>query len=231
MPKIAIVAALEREVRPLVGSWKISEREYSGRKFRVYEDGDAVLVCGGIGPEAARRATEAILALYESAIVYSVGYAGALDPSLRVAEVVRPARVINTRDGSSVEIRGGDGVLVSHDIVAAVAQKSRLRDSYGAQVVDMEASGVARAAEGRGVPFQAVKVISDEFDFELPETGRFVSADGRFQEAAFALFVAVRPWLWPRVLQLARNSGRASRALCAELQKILSNSIPAATVR
>ena len=228
MPRIAIVAALEREVRPLIKHWRANDREYSGRRFRFYENGDAVAVCAGIGPEAARRATEAILASYESAIVYSVGYAGALDPSLKVAEVVRPARVINTKDGSSVQIDGGNGVLVSHDIVATTGQKSKLRDAYGAQAVDMEAAGVARAAEGRGVPFQAMKVISDEVGFELPETGRFISADGHFRELGFALFVAVRPWLWFRVLQLARNSVRAAGSLCAELQKVVSSHLPAA---
>lgn len=230
MSRVAIVAALEREVRPLIQHWRVNDRDYSSRGFRFYESGDAVVVCGGIGPEAARRATEAILALYESAIVYSVGYAGALETSLKVADVIRPGRIINTSDGSSVQIHGGTGVLVSHGVMATVEQKSQLRNAYGAQAVDMEASGVARAAEARGVLFQAVKVISDEVHFELPETGRFVSSDGRFQEARFALFVAVRPWLWPRVLQLARNSARASRALCAELQKMLFEKIPAGSV-
>jgi hypothetical protein len=88
---------------------------------------------------------------------------------------------------------------------------------------------VARAAEARGAAFQSLKVISDAFNFELPQTGRFVTSDGRFQEGRFALFVALRPWLWARVLQLARNSSRATRALCAELQKLLSQKIHADT--
>jgi adenosylhomocysteine nucleosidase len=226
MSRVAIVAALEREVRPLIKHWRVNDRDYSGRGFRFYESGGAVVVCGGIGREAARRATDAILALYESAIVYSVGYAGALETSLKVAHVIRPARIINTSDGSSVQIHGGNGVLVSQGVMATVEQKLQLRNAYRAQAVDMEASGVAQAAEARGVPFQAVKVISDEVHFELPETERFVSSDGRFREGRFALFVAVRPWRWPRVLQLARNSARASRVLCAELQKILSQKIP-----
>lgn len=231
MRKIAIVAALERELLPLIKHWGVSEHEYSGRKFRFYKDGDAVVVCGGIGPQAARRATEAVLALYGSSCVYSVGYAGALDLSLKVADVIRPVQVIDANDGSSTQIAAGNGVLVSQTVMANVEQKSRLRDAYGAQAVDMEASGVARAAEARGVPFQAIKVISDEFDFELPDSGRFVNTDGRFQQIRFALFLALRPWLWARVVQLARNSARASRALCAELQKMLSEKIPAGSVR
>ena len=230
MPEIAIVAALEREVRPLVKHWGRNDREYSGRKFRFYENGNAVVVCGGIGPEAARRATEAVLALYGTSIVYSVGYAGGLDASLKVGDVIKPARVVNVSDGSSLLITGGNGVVISQGVTATVEQKSRLRDAYGAQAVDMEASGVARAAEARGIPFQAIKVISDEFDFELPATEHFVSRDGQFRAARFALFVAIRPWLWGRVLRLARNSARATRALCVELRKIVSEKIGAGSI-
>ena len=56
MPKLAIVAALEREVWPLVKDWKVSERECDGKKFKFFEKADSVLVCGGIGAQAARRA-------------------------------------------------------------------------------------------------------------------------------------------------------------------------------
>jgi len=56
MPKLAIVAALEREVSGLIGSWTRVERDHEGRKFIFFEHDDMVLVCGGIGPEAARRA-------------------------------------------------------------------------------------------------------------------------------------------------------------------------------
>ena len=61
MPEVAIVAALERELRPLVREWKVAEREHAGRRFRFFESDRAVVVCGGIGPEAARRATEAVI--------------------------------------------------------------------------------------------------------------------------------------------------------------------------
>ncbi|HZQ95480.1 MAG TPA: hypothetical protein VFA67_10760 [Candidatus Sulfotelmatobacter sp.] len=220
MCRLALVAALEREVRPLIKEWRGHAREHGGRSFTFYENGKAVVVCGGIGTEAARRAAEAVTVLYAPDVVYSVGYAGALDSALKVGNLVRPARVVNAGDGSSTAIVQGSGVLVSQTRPATVADKSRLREAYGAHSVDMEAAAVARAAEARSVAFRAVKVISDEFDFELPATGRFVDTEGRFQEARFALFAALRPWLWPRVIQLARNSARATRVLCAELRHI-----------
>jgi adenosylhomocysteine nucleosidase len=226
MSRLAIVAALEREVRPLIKQWHVHEREHAGHTFRFYENGEAVLVCGGIGPQPARRAAEAVLVLYRPNFLYSVGYAGALDPALRPGDLLRPARVINGSDGSRVDLSQGDGVLLSDTSLATVTRKSLLRESYGAQAVDMEASAVARAAEARGVSFHALKVISDEFNFELPATERFVDTEGRFHEARFGLHVALRPWLWLPVIRLARNSACATRVLCAELREILAKEVP-----
>ena len=229
MSRVAIVAALEREVRPLVRAkeWRVSEKVVDGRRFRFFEKDDFVLVCGGIGAEAARRAAEAVIAMYAPKVIYSVGFAGALDPGLKVGSILRPRRVVNAGDGSSVNLNCGDGVLVSFGSVASPEQKASLRDSFGAQAVDMEAAAVARAAEVRGVEFAVVKVISDEFDFRFPSTERFVDSNGQFLEGRFAWFAALRPWLWPQVVRLAGNSNRASHALCDWLRKM--NSEPVTT--
>ena len=125
--KVAIVAALEREVRALVKSWRTTEREYEGRRFRFFEGDEVVLVCGGIGAEAARRATEAVIALYQPELVRSVGFAGAVDPRLKVGEIFLPSRVIDARDGSSIETGTGFGVLVSAPAIADAGQKIKLK--------------------------------------------------------------------------------------------------------
>lgn len=221
MSRVAIVAALEREVRPLVKQWSVNEKEHGGRRFRFYERENVVLVCGGIGAQAARRAAEAVIALFGPGLIYSAGFAGALEARLKVGDVFEPARVVNAGDGSSVLVERGEGVLISFVAVASREQKSKLRDSFAAQAVDMEAAAVARAAEARGVRFAAVKAISDEFDYSFPDMERFVDADGRFREGRFAWFAAIRPWLWPQVMQLASNSKRASRSLCRRLQEVI----------
>jgi len=224
MSRIAIVAALEREVRPLIRVWHVSEKEHEGRRFRFFAEDDVVLICGGIGAEAARRAAEAIIVLYRPTMLYSVGYAGALEQGLKVGGLIRPSRLIDVRDGSRAEIAGGQGVLVSYASVASPEQKRKLQKSYGAQAVDMEAASVARAAQARGIEFAVLKIISDEYDFDFPATGRFVDSEGRFSEIRFAMFTALRPWLWPKVMRLARNSRCATQALCEELRKIVTGS-------
>jgi len=220
MTKVAIVAALEREVRPLIRNWRMVEREHEDKRFKFFEDGaGTVLVCGGIGEQAARRATEAVIALYRPEIVQSVGFAGALNPALAVGDIVSPGRVTDAKDGSSVSLGTGNGVLLSFASVAGAGQKSKLAEAYGAQAIDMEAAAVAKSAGSHGVRFVVTKVISDEFAFEMLPMDRFVSRNGQFATASFVGFAVMRPWLWAKVIRMARRSNKAAKALCSELQR------------
>jgi adenosylhomocysteine nucleosidase len=220
-----MVAALEREVWPLVKDWKVSERECDGKKFKFFEKADSVLVCGGIGAQAARRATEAVINLYKPKMVQSVGFAGALDRSWKVGAILTPSQVIDAQDGSRVEIANGEGVLISVAAIASVERKQKLAKTYGAQAVDMEAAAVAKGAEARQLAFSAVKVISDELDFELPSAEEFIDGDGQFKAGKFVEFVAVRPWLWVRVVRLWKNSAIATNALCKFLAERLKDTV------
>jgi len=233
--RIAIVAALQREISALVKDWTVSTAEHEGREFIFYESGYAVVVCGGIGPAAARRAAEAIIVRYSPEIVISAGIAGALVPELRVGETVFPETVIDTQDGSRHETAIKDTPLAntplgrtrlaSYPQVAGVEQKQKVAKSYGAQAVDMEAAAVARAAQVHGLPFIAIKSISDEYTFDLPDMSPFIR-DGEFQTARFAGHLALRPWLWLSMYRLARNTRIASENLCAWLREsALTNTI------
>lgn len=226
MSKVAIIAALEREVGGLTKGWSRVEREHEGRSFVFAERDEMVVVCGGIGMDAARRAAEAAIALYHPTLVQSVGFAGALDKTLHIGDIFAPKVVIDARDGSrvNIEIDSGNrsrkrkGTLVSFMGVAGINQKANLAQAYGAHAVDMEASAVAAAARVHGIQFDAAKAISDEANFEMPETARFIDVQGRFKTSSFAFFVALRPWLWPRGARLANNSRRAARALGEHLE-------------
>jgi len=218
-----MVAALEREISPLVRNWKACEQDYSGRRFRFFEYGYRVAVCGGIGPQAARQATEAVISLYRPSMVVSVGFAGALDDSLRVGQIFEPRLVVDAGDGSRTDTGAGAGVLVSFSSVAGREQKARLATSYQAQAVDMEAASVARGAETHGLRFAAVKVVSDEASFEMPSMEPFTRPDGSFASGCFAFHAALRPWTWGTIFRLARNSAKAAQQLCEYLEKHVGN--------
>jgi adenosylhomocysteine nucleosidase len=240
--KIAIIAALEREISSLVKGWRSNRIEHEGCTFTFHEGDHAVVVCGGIGAEAARRAAEAAIIHYSPDLLISAGVAGALVPELNVGDTIFPALVIDTQDGSRHETAIhhapigntalGRTILASFPEIASVSQKQQLAKSYGAHAVDMEAAAVARAAQSHNLPFLAVKAISDDVRFEIPEMNRFVR-QGRFETKLFLLHLAPRPWLWLDVIRLARNTRIASDNLCAWLRdSVLTNTIvPGTTAR
>ena len=223
---IALVSAIEEEIAPLVRDWKAGEISYDGRRFPFFEsdhgDYKIVAVCSGIGAEHGRRAAEAVIQKAKPGKIVSVGFAGGLDPALKVGDIVEPRVVVNGADGSRTDTGRGSGIVVSSPAVADRDQKRKLATAYGAIAVDMEGASVALGAQAHGIEFAALKSISDERDFAMPPVNDFVSPLGRFRHVGFALHVALRPWLWPRTFALARNSGRASKTLCAAIQRYLN---------
>jgi adenosylhomocysteine nucleosidase len=205
-----IIAALPREVAPLVKGWKCEK--LPGNRT-IYLRDNAVVACAGMGPSRVALAVTAARALLPLTELISVGLAGACDPALRVGDVVRAGVVIDRNTGERFLDERYDTVLVSTSAILSVAEKERLRVAYDAAAVDMEAATVARLARAHGLTFRAIKVISDTADFNMGGLSGFATEDGQFREGAFALHAAVRPWMWGRLTRLAKNSGRAVKAL------------------
>jgi adenosylhomocysteine nucleosidase len=235
MKKAAIIAALDRELHPLVEGWARTFLESGGRSLVCYEQRGMVAVAGGIGCERAEQAARAAVASFQPEVLISAGLAGALIRSLKVASIVTPNVIVDAARG--VEYRcqlGGDvvggGVLVSSGAIADAEAKAGLVERYHALVVDMEAAGVARVAQETGTGFRCVKAISDELDFALPPLHRFVDEEGVFQSGRFAAWAVLRPRHWLAVVRLARNSAKAAKALAARLEKDLAGNVRSATV-
>jgi len=221
----AIIVALPREVKQLVQGWQ--RRELPGKIF-VYTNESAVVACAGMGEARAALAVQAAMTVQAAAgrpvtALISAGLAGACDPALRVGNMVRAGVVIDSRTGEHFASSGFRQVLLTAPTIASIREKARLFASYSASAVDMEAAAVARIARGHELRFEAIKVISDEADFEIEGLSQFATEDGQFREAAFGAHAALRPRLWGRVSQLARNSSRALSALAVELDRTLKS--------
>lgn len=232
MNTIAIVAALERELHPLVKGWKNSALTHKDRTYRVYEYDNVIAVSGGIGSKPAAAATQAIVAKYRPQMLLSVGLAGALIRSLKVANVITPNVIVDAATGSEYRCESGGGVLVSAGEIAGSDTKQQLVERFHALAVDMEAAGIAAVAAQEQIGFRCVKAISDEADFAMPPLNRFVDADGNLQTGKFAAWASVRPGVWPKMIALGRNSNRAAEALCVWLKQHLATGLqPSRVVR
>jgi nucleoside phosphorylase len=228
--KLAIIVALEREIAPLTNDpfWRAVKLVPSA--YRNYESNQGFIVCSGIGGQAARTAAEEIVDRVGPSTLISAGVAGSLTPRWKVGDVIAPAAVVQFAAATPMptallpEIPGlqRGGTLVSAASVAGPEMKSRLARQYQADTVDMEAGFVAEVAAAHAIPFAAVKAISDEYDFVLPDLGRFAGPDGRFLTSRFVLYSMLRPRTWPAVSRLAFNSSKASQELCRVLRILLA---------
>jgi adenosylhomocysteine nucleosidase len=220
--KVGIVSAMQREVGPLLKSWQEGLLEYEERKYTVWRTNGAVYIQSGIGRDPAIFATRALVGNQRPDILVSAGFAGALTRLLTVGESIAPGTVIDAQTGKKFILHSGTGVLVSASVIADEAEKTALASRYNAEAVDMEAAAVAQVAEENGIPFCTVKTISDELGFPMPPLNTYVNDDGQLASARFAAHIAVHPGYWPSVMQLARNSKKASQELSSALKHLLS---------
>lgn len=228
--ELAIIAALPREVQGLVGRKPWRRTQAVRALYGAYERSGCIVICAGIGANAARAAAEQALTLKPRAII-SAGLAGALTPELNVGTVVLPRIIVGSGDPVPIElsvkaalpgIRAG-GVLVSASGVAGPEGKRLLAAQYGAQLVDMEAVPVAEMAACHAIPFLAVKCISDEFDFPMPDMEPFITPEGRFLTGKFSAYGMLHPSLWSVISRLASNTKRASQELCRVLRFLVES--------
>ena len=225
-----MIAAMEREVAPLVRGWKKGALVSGGRAFSLLERECVLVAVSGIGSKNAELAARAVVDQFRPSMLISVGLAGALIRSLKVGSIFTPSVVVDAADEAEYRCsadsdRVSGGVLVSSGEIAGTRMKQELVNRFHALVVDMEAAGVARVAQHESIGFRCVKAISDEADFVMPPMAGFIDSSGNFQDSKFAAWAALRPWQWARVAALARNSRRATRSLCDWLEKDLTTEL------
>lgn len=215
--KLALIAAMPAEIALLTRKWRRFWLATQTDRFRAWQQGDAVAVASRMGGDCAALATRAAIAYLHPELVISVGWAGALDPALKVGDLVVPATVIHTDSGERFSTAAGFGELITAGTVAGAGEKQTF-SAHSALAVDMEAAAVARIAREKGVPFLAIKSISDEYDFAVPGLDRYRDPRGNFRYPSFVFHTLLRPALWPLVLRMGRNTRLSAQSLCGTLR-------------
>ncbi|HEY1878779.1 MAG TPA: hypothetical protein VGG68_02485 [Caulobacteraceae bacterium] len=157
----------------------------------------------------------------------SFGLCGALDPSLKVGDLVIGEAVTDgeRRYDCDAPWTAALGDTLPHarqglfwadgEMITGVEEKMRRLQTTGAVAVDMESHIAARAAADHGVPFAIVRAVSDSAMTALPPAAKAAFApDGRIDVAAMAKQVMFGRLsdLWD-LIPLARDAGLAFRAL------------------
>ena len=164
--------------------------------------------------------------------VISIGIAGALSPDLKAGDVVIAERAVTANevfetDGKwtarlAAALREARiGALLGRGTIADSADvKAALHSSTSADAVDMESHLAARAARARGLPFAAVRAISDRADHTLPPAALVaMKLDGSIALGRVLKSVVIKPAQIPALIRTAHDSEKAFAALlrCVEI--------------
>jgi adenosylhomocysteine nucleosidase len=206
---IAVVCAVPAERRALA--------ELAGPELAIH--------VSGMGAAAAGRTAAAVTARPLRALV-SAGFCGALSPELRVGDLVAPDEVHDHATGERfapdpemlAAAPGVRGTLVSAVRLARTpADRARLEGV----AVDMESAALARASRAAGVPFLALRAVTDETRHRLPDFDRLMDAAGRLTPGAGLLYFLRHPREVPALVRLGPAVREAGRALRAGLEQTL----------
>jgi adenosylhomocysteine nucleosidase len=153
------------------------------QEARIAAGPGMAVICSSSDP----RQLRALLTVFDPTTirgVISFGVAGGLDPSLKSGDVVVATEVMagdarwlaglslnetllaSLALGRRRIVRGG--LAGVEEVVMARARKAALRSVTGAAAVDMESHIAADYAAKAGLPFAALRVISDPADRTLP---------------------------------------------------------------
>jgi hypothetical protein len=214
----AILFALEREASPF--------RRLSGCVHRVdalvpsWTDGRGVfVVVTGMGAEKSRAALEWLLGARRPARVVSAGFCGSLVAAHRVGAVIRPGAVF--AEGDEPGKWEGIGLVSVGAPVHCAEARAGLHAATGAGIVDMESATVMRGCAREGIPFDCLRVVSDDPSRPLPAELSAILDGERLLVRRLLACLTRRPCLARDLLRLARDSQLAGRVLARVLLEMV----------
>ena len=199
------------------------------QEARIAAGPGMTVICSSSDPQQLR----ALLTVFDPSTirgVISFGIAGGLDPTLRSGDVVVATEVLSgdTRWlaglalneeliasvalGSRRVVRGG--LAGVEQMVVAQSRKAALRSETGAAAVDMESHIAAAYAAEAGLPFAALRVISDPASRALPALARSaIKPNGEIDLRKVLSGVARNPLTLRALVSTGIDFNRALRSL------------------
>jgi adenosylhomocysteine nucleosidase len=175
---------------------------------------------------------------YEPDLVLTCGFAGGLNPELKLGEIVFE---ISRSRGDETQIKEKLETLhvVSYETLVAagakpakifcadriattVAEKKKLRAETGADAVEMESAAIHAVCRERGIPCATVRVISDTANEDLPlDFNALSKPDKNLDYGKLFLAIAKSPGKIGALMQLQKKTRFAAEQLAEILAKII----------
>jgi hypothetical protein len=187
--------------------------------FQVRWNGAALYaVSNGPGPHLAKQALETAVSQagpFDS--ILSVGLCGALNPQLTLQTICTASSVsdgVSTWPAKPFPGANPQALLSIDKFLGEPAEKQSWA-AKGFGIVEMEAAPIAQFAAENGIPFYAIKIVSDQAheSFSL-DFNHYRDAAGRFDKAGIARAALLHPFRYvPELYRLASRGFAASETL------------------
>jgi adenosylhomocysteine nucleosidase len=213
------------------------------RKIAAGKSGISILLTG-IGRQNAEKSLREFLATNSPKLVLTCGFAGGLNPDLKLGEVIFEIHSGSSRR-ESAQIKSGEKLepidIGCHEIkeilVAAgatptkffcavriattAAEKKKLRAETGADAVDMESAVIHAVCAERGIACATVRVISDTASEDLPlDFNAVAKPDKNLDFGKLAWAIAKSPGKIGALMKLQKKTNFAAKQLADVLAKI-----------
>jgi len=183
---------------------------------------DLKVILTGIGGRNAERAIRAALAEDQPELVLSCGFAGGLKADFGTGTVVFTADSQTGLEPALLAAGAKPARFHCADRVAATAAEKRaLRETTGADAVEMESESICAICREQGIPFAIVRVILDTARENLPlDFNRLQTAEQKISYGKLAVALAKSPGKIGALLRLQRQAQAAAVKLAEVLSRI-----------
>jgi adenosylhomocysteine nucleosidase len=187
---------------------------------------DIFILITGIGCQNAEKSMREFLAINSPKLVLTCGFAGGLNPDLKLGEVVFELAGPAANDQKLVANLAAAGAKLAKffcvdRIATTVAEKKKLRGETGADAVEMESAAIHAVCRERGIPCATVRVISDTAHENLPlDFNALAKPDKKLDFGKLFLAIAKSPGKIGALMQLQKKTKFAAEQLANVLAKI-----------
>ena len=178
----------------------------------------------GIGRQNAEKSVRGFLASCSPELVLTCGFAGGLNPELKLGDVVFELSTLNPQLSTRLLAAGAQPakIFCADRIATTVAEKKALRAETGADAVEMESAAVHAVCAERGIPCATVRVISDTAHEDLPlDFNALAKADKSIDFGKLLLAIAKSPRKIGALMALQKKTQFAAERLAAVLEKLI----------
>jgi len=200
------------------------KEEAAAFRKKTADRNDVSVLISGIGRANTEKSVRNFLATHQPPRVFTCGFAGGLNPKLRIGDVI-----YSTDDPALRKRLAASGALAATfhcapRVATTAMEKTELRQSTGADAVEMESDAIQILCRERNIPCATIRVISDTADENMPLDFNLLSnPDMSLNFGKLAIAITKSPGKIPALMRLQKNTRLAAERLAETLVRLLAS--------